>query len=70
MLVLSRRKRETVVLEIPPSTEWRTIEVVQCDVRGNVSRLGFVAPDEVNIVRSELNVDADAETVAPEPVTA
>lgn len=50
MLVLSRKKGESVVLRCPGGLEI----VVTVTAVGLVPRLGFDAPDDVNIVRGEL----------------
>jgi len=59
MLVLTRRENESVVLTISPvegtdlsSAQPITIELV--DIKGNQARIGITAPDNVNVVRSEL----------------
>lgn len=51
MLVLKRKERETVVIPLPEGGEI-TIVVGRCR-SGNVS-LGFDAPKEITILRSEL----------------
>lgn len=48
MLVLSRKKNETIIID-----GHITIEVVQ--VRGKGVRLGIKAPSDVRILRGELN---------------
>lgn len=67
MLVLGRKVRERILLEIPPSDETRlmTIDVVrilECSVR-----LGFDGPREITIVRAEIVREEIAE---PEQVAA
>jgi carbon storage regulator len=52
MLVLTRRKNEKVIID-----ERITITVVRCG-DGSV-RLGFEAPDDVNIRREELPLEGD-----------
>lgn len=47
MLVLSRRKDESVVVN-------GNIRIVVVDIRGDKVRLGIEAPDNVNVFRSEL----------------
>lgn len=53
MLVLSRRKNETIVIG-------DNIEVTLLDVRGDRVRLGIVAPPEVRVMRQELLRAGDA----------
>ena len=57
MLVLSRRPHESIVI----TALGRTIRVKVVDIRGDRVRLGFDAPDEVEILRQELVQDS------PEP---
>jgi carbon storage regulator len=47
MLVLSRRRNESIVID-------GRIKLTVIEVRGNQIRLGIEAPDEVRITRSEL----------------
>ncbi len=47
MLVLSRKKSESIVID-------GGIKVTVLEVKGNVVRLGFEAPKEVSILRSEI----------------
>lgn len=47
MLVLSRKKGESVIID-------GNIKVVVVDIRGGVVRLGIEAPEKINIFRSEL----------------
>ena len=62
MLVLSRKKNETIVLD-------GNIEIEVLQVKGNSVRLGIKAPREVRVLRGELkpfgmadeNDDADSE---------
>lgn len=54
MLVLGRKRRERVTVEIPPSDKWRTVEVVVARLEYDEVRLGFVAPPDVDIVRNEI----------------
>lgn len=51
MLVLSRKVGEVVIIG-------QGIRVQVVAVRGNTVRLGFVAPDDVAIVRQEIHFDA------------
>jgi carbon storage regulator len=58
MLVLSRKLGETVVIA-------GDIKVTVVAVRGNKVRLGFDAPDDIDIVREELTIrDAETESVS------
>ena len=47
MLVLSRKRNETIIID-------GDIRIVVVDIRGNQVRLGIEAPDSVRIVRQEL----------------
>lgn len=51
MLILARYSGDEVVITVPPSSEASSIVVKV--LKGSV-KLGFEAPDQVNIVRSEL----------------
>jgi carbon storage regulator len=50
MLVLTRNTQESIVIE----TSDGTIVVTVCGVKGNQVKIGFDAPDNVDIWRSEL----------------
>lgn len=52
MLVLSRKKDETIVLKTPNNEDIK-ITVVRIDNRNKV-RIGIDAPQEVTVIRSEL----------------
>ena len=54
MLVLSRKRNESIVVD-------DVIEIVVLEVRGNRVRLGINAPQEIRIVRGEIE---DVEVVA------
>lgn len=54
MLVLSRKPGETIVCEVPPSTESTRIEVTTVRIGPNTVRTGIDAPRRVNVVRKEL----------------
>jgi carbon storage regulator CsrA len=60
MLVLSRREDEVVVLDIPPSDKWQTVEVMVIETRSKLVRLGFKADASIDIMRKEL-IDEDGE---------
>jgi carbon storage regulator len=47
MLVLSRKRNETIIIN-------GDIRIMVVDIRGNQVRLGIEAPDSVRIVRQEL----------------
>lgn len=53
MLVLSRKKDETIVLKGPNMSDIK-ITVVRIDSRNKV-RIGIEADEEVTVLRSELN---------------
>ena len=50
MLVLSRRKNETIILEIGD----QIVEVEVKQIKGNAVRLGLAAPQNIRILRKEL----------------
>jgi carbon storage regulator CsrA len=52
MLVLSRRRDEKIVVKVPGVEEEIEVTVVQID--SSRVRLGFTAPQNVTILRSEL----------------
>jgi sRNA-binding carbon storage regulator CsrA len=54
MLVASRRKRETIVVHVPASTEDRELRIVVTDLHPHRVALGFDAPPDVRILRGEL----------------
>jgi len=62
MLCLGRKTNESVILEIPPSTESRTVRFVITGIRhhGTQVRLGIEAPKDINIYREELKGAEDA----------
>lgn len=51
MLVLARKKNESIVIELPGGN----ITVTVAEIRGDKVRLGFVAPKEVPIHRQEVH---------------
>ena len=60
MLILSRKKNETIVIN-------DNIVITVVELRGDKVRLGFEAPREILIHRSELMLDAEpVETSAAE----
>lgn len=62
MLCLGRKIGESVILEIPPSTEHRTVNFVVTGIRhrGTQVRLGIEASKDINIYRHELKEAKDA----------
>lgn len=62
MLVLSRNAQVSVankdlaelVIEIPPCDKPRTVVVTLVENRGDKSRLGVVAPDDITVMRREV----------------
>lgn len=55
MLVLERKQRENIFIEVPPSTETRLIVVCVCDIRGGTSvKLGIEAPRDCPVHREEV----------------
>lgn len=61
MLVLSRRKDESIVIRVPPSDKVTEIVVALVEIRGDKSSLGIQAPDEVKVNRAEVQEKVDAE---------
>ena len=61
MLVLNRKRDETVVIRCPDGTE---IVVMVVQIRGDHARLGFTAPPGVTIHRGEVQDRIDAEKAA------
>ena len=59
MLVLTRKKNETIILEIGD----QIVEVEVKKIRGNTVRLGLAAPQNIRILRKELKGDRDARTL-------
>lgn len=58
MLVLSRKTNESIIIN-------HNIKIVVLEIQGNKVRLGFEAPQDVTIVRREL----EAKTRQDQPVT-
>lgn len=56
MLVLSRKRDDSVIIESPPGgiPEGTRIRVTVTDIRGDKVRLGFEAPKEVPVHREEV----------------
>lgn len=72
MLVLSRKKNETIVITVPPCSEPQKIFVTLVKIRGDKSRIGILAPREFPVNRGEVqaiidnaNNPAVVERVAP-----
>ena len=59
MLVLSRKKNESIVID-------GGITITVVEVRGDKVRLGIEAPREIPVMRAELVQDADVAPVAPD----
>ncbi|MGD2075836.1 MAG: carbon storage regulator [Gammaproteobacteria bacterium] len=55
MLVVTRRPRESIVIELSTGEE---IEIVVLAVKGNQVRLGTDAPDHLLVLRKELLADS------------
>ena len=58
MLVLGRKKSESVTLFVPGH---EPITVMVCDVWDGQIRLGFTCPDDVKILRTELLTEKNDE---------
>lgn len=64
MLILQRRSGDLpIYISVPPSTETTVIAVKIADDTISKSRIGFMAPPNVEIVRGELLSEDDAELV-------
>ena len=57
MLVLSRKKNETVIITVGHER----IRVMLVDIRGDKVRLGFSASKDITIYREEIQGEIDAE---------
>ena len=57
MLVLSRKKNESVIITVGD----QRIRVMVIEIRGDKARLGFAAPKDVTIHREEIQSEVDAE---------
>ena len=65
MLVLSRKKNQTIVID-------GTIEIEVLKIKGNTVRLGIKAPSDIKVLRGELSpfeieLPMSTECVAEEP---
>lgn len=58
MLVLTRKRNETIILEIGD----QIVEVAVKQIKGNSVRLGLAAPQNIKILPKELKGDEDART--------
>lgn len=71
MLALSRHIGESVILEIPASSEATRVQVQLVDARGRVrggrerAKLGFEAPSHVRIHREEVQKEIDSGNMRP-----
>ncbi len=55
MLVLSRKKSQTIVIDVPPSTQTTRVEIMLVEILHlKKVRIGITAPPDVSIVRSEV----------------
>jgi carbon storage regulator len=54
MLVLSRHRDESIIIEVPPSTEPQKIVITVVDVRGDKVRIGCTGNKDVPIHRAEV----------------
>lgn len=61
MLVLSRKRDEKILLQVPGNGE---IELTVVQIEGNRVRLGFQADSKVTILRSELASEPPKKMVA------
>lgn len=69
MLILSRRKEESIRCVVPPSEKPTVIDLKLIDIKRAAARFGFDAPREVIITRTELlESEIDEETTVEEPV--
>lgn len=61
MLVLSRQRDESVVIDVPPSDKVQRIVVTCVDIRGDKCRFGFSADKSIAIHRLEVREAIDRE---------
>ena len=54
MLVLNRKPKESITMHIPPSKEGTTIEIVVKSIQKSQTKIGFIAPVEVDIRRDNI----------------
>ena len=54
MLVLTRKRLESVVVTVPPSTEPQTIVMHVVDIKGDAVRTGWNAHHSVSVHRAEI----------------
>lgn len=57
MLVLSRRVDESIVIRLDPHDKSRDIYLTIVDIRHDRTKVGFEAPSDILILRSELDKD-------------
>lgn len=60
MLVLGRKRDETVVITVLPSTEPIVVTVTVVDTTSSKVRIGFEAPKHVAVMRGEVQEQIDA----------
>lgn len=65
--MLTRMVDEAVVIDVPPSEGWTRVVVVHCGHRNRGVSLGFDAPREVEIYRSEVRARIEAERGEADP---
>lgn len=66
MLVLSRKKEENIVIKIP---DGRVITLKVVQIVGDKVRLGFNAPVDIEIQRSELLIQEETSRGLERPAT-
>lgn len=59
MLVLSRKKEESIRFEVPPSDAPVVIEMKVFEIARSIVRFGLTAPREVIIARTELLTETE-----------
>jgi carbon storage regulator len=62
MLVLSRKKDERIIVQVPASAVERVIEIVVVEIRGDKVRIGLEADRDVTIHREEVAAAIARET--------
>lgn len=54
MLVVKRKTGQRIVIKVPPSDQEQLIEVAQAGTRRQPFKIGVEAPEQIKIVRKEL----------------